>query len=134
MQWASSISVSSNPDENIRHCVDDIRNQLKSPPDIALLFATSHFSRDYERIQSAFYDQLSCKTLIGCSAGGIIGEGKEAEGMPGISLIEGRKGIRIRPKCGPFLFHREAPGFGICGGAALLLPGKRAGSLRSSEP
>jgi small ligand-binding sensory domain FIST len=102
MKWASTVSIKADVDENIRQCVANIRQQLGTSPDLALLFVSRHFAKDYEMIGPAVYQQLSCKVLIGCSAGGVVGAGKEVEGMPGISLTAGTlPAVTIRP------FHVE---------------------------
>ncbi len=102
MKWCSAVSYSADADENIQKCMDQIRHQLKGSPDLALLFVSPHFIKEYDRIGVLIYEQLSCKTLIGCSAGGVIGDGKEVEGMPGISLTAGMlPGVTIHP------FHIE---------------------------
>jgi small ligand-binding sensory domain FIST len=97
MEWWSSVSISQNLDENIQHCVAETQSRLEKTPDLSLLFVSKHFARDYERAAREICEKLSCKVLIGCSAGGVIGAGKEVEGMPGLSLTSALlPGVAIR--------------------------------------
>jgi len=89
MKWASTVSIRTKADENVRQCVGEVQKELQRPPDLALLFVSRHFSMDYAVISHSVQEQLACRVLIGCSAGGVIGAGKEVEGMPGISLTAG---------------------------------------------
>jgi small ligand-binding sensory domain FIST len=102
MKWASSIAISSDYRDNVRQCVDEVARELQEKPDLTIIFVSPHFAREYEQIGVEFYEQLSCSNMIGCSAGGVIGAGKEVEGMPGISLTAGYlPGVKIKP------FHLE---------------------------
>ncbi len=108
MKWATTISIRAGADENVQQCVEEIRKELKTPPDLALLFVSRHFSKDYAGIALSVQEKLDCKVMIGCSAGGVIGAGKEVEGMPGISLTAG-----ILPDVTTHPFHvdqMELPG------------------------
>ena len=89
MKWVSTVCVSPEIEKNIKKCVQNTLAELGGSPDLAVLFVSSHFKDGFDRIGASFFDLLSCKTLIGCSAGGVIGDGKEVEGMPGISLTAG---------------------------------------------
>ena len=48
-----------------------------------------HHSSDYESINEKIKSKIPFKTIVGCSASGVIGEGKEFEYLPGISLSAG---------------------------------------------
>jgi len=86
----------------VRQCIEAIRKELTGPPDLAFLFVSRHFAGDYAGIAHSLREKLACKVLVGCSAGAVIGAGKEVEGMPGISLTVGTlPGVTIHP------FHVE---------------------------
>jgi small ligand-binding sensory domain FIST len=55
-------------------------------PDLAIVFASSHFQSGYRQIPNFVFDLLSPNVLIGCSAEGVIGGGVEVEGTPALSI------------------------------------------------
>jgi small ligand-binding sensory domain FIST len=91
MKWASAISEHSSVESAVDECVASLRNQLgEAAPDLAVVFASSHFHQNYEAIP-----QLVCQAMgsgddvplvLGCSGGGIIGNGQEVEQSPALSI------------------------------------------------
>lgn len=107
MKWVSSVAVSTDFVENVDCCVREIQEGLGGPPDVAILFVSPHFNAEYEKIGRQLREKLNCAHLIGCSAGAVIGAGKEVEGMPGISVTAGLlPGVNLIPF---HLEHRELP-------------------------
>lgn len=87
MKWSSTVSLEKNPENSVRECIQTIRSELEGiQTDFVSLFVSPHFQKDYRRIQEMVLDRLEPKVLLGCSANGIIGGGKEVENRPAISL------------------------------------------------
>jgi len=87
MQWASSLCQDPSPQNALKQVLQDILAQIgKNPIDLAFLFTWSHFQNDQEGLLKEITESLSCRTLVGCSGGGIIGGGKEVEHRPAIAL------------------------------------------------
>lgn len=99
MKWASAASEEASLQKSIEELTGKIKNQMgEGPIDLAFLFASSHFQKEYAEIPAALSKSLGCKTLIGCSAGGVIGGGKEIEQKPAITLTAARlPGVEIIP-------------------------------------
>lgn len=107
MKWFSSIAVSTDLTENVDSCVAEILEGLGAPPHLAVVFVSPHFTKEYEQIGRQLREELHCTHLIGCSAGAVIGAGKEVEGMPGISVTAGLlPGVNLIPF---HLEHHERP-------------------------
>ena len=99
MKWASRIATTPNLAEAVASVAAGVRGELAGQiPDLALLFVTGHFSRQFAQLPAMLHTQFPCKTLIGCSAGGVIGHGTEAENTAAVSLTAAvLPGVRITP-------------------------------------
>lgn len=99
MKWASAISQNSRLESALKECAEIIHTQMGDTPiDFGALFVSQHFSGRYEEAHTLLGDRLKIKTLIGASAGGVIGDGQEIEHKAGVSLIAARlPKVRVRP-------------------------------------
>ena len=87
MRWASTVSDQETLDGAVEECVSFIRQELgENTPDLAVAFVSGHFSGQYEYVPRVLQDKLGPKVVLGCSAGGVIGGGREVEHRPGFSL------------------------------------------------
>ncbi|MDE2939823.1 MAG: FIST C-terminal domain-containing protein [Chloroflexota bacterium] len=91
MKWASAISEKPSVESAIDECIASLQNQLgESEPDLAVVFASSHFHQNYEAIPQLVRQGLgsgdSSPMVLGCSGGGIIGNGQEVEQSPALSI------------------------------------------------
>ena len=91
MKWASAISEQSSVESAIEECVASLRDQLgDAAADLAVVFASSHFHQNYEAIPHLVRQSLGTgdagPLLLGCSGGGIIGNGQEVEQSPALSI------------------------------------------------
>jgi small ligand-binding sensory domain FIST len=87
MKWASAVSK----EIDAKDAVAEVLARLKglSPqgaPQAIFVFASPHHSDSYEAILEALHEGLQPGHLIGCSGGGVIGEGRELEDEPGLSV------------------------------------------------
>ncbi len=58
-------------------------------PDITLVFVSRHHAPSYFVAPELFSSRLRGKVLVGCSASGVIGAGREIEGRPGVAVSSG---------------------------------------------
>ncbi|HZR99083.1 MAG TPA: FIST N-terminal domain-containing protein [Chloroflexota bacterium] len=58
-----------------------------SPCDLALFFASAHYSAHYDELVPAAWRESGARALAGCSGQGVIGPEREIEGEPAMSLL-----------------------------------------------
>lgn len=67
------------------------------PPDLVLAFVSPHHRRDWARVPALVREAFPNALLLGCSAGGVIGDGHEIEDGAAISLTAARlPGVELR--------------------------------------
>jgi small ligand-binding sensory domain FIST len=87
MQWASAGSTEERTAAAIREAAAAVRAELgAAPPDLVVAFVSGHHRDRLREIPMLVRREFRSGLLIGCSAGGVIGGGKEIEQRPGISL------------------------------------------------
>jgi len=99
MKWASSIAEGLSPELALQHCLSEIQEALgPGSVDLVFVFVSPHYQKSYDEIPLQVMKGLSCGVLIGCSAAGIIGGGKEIEQKAAISLIAARlPNVSLKP-------------------------------------
>jgi small ligand-binding sensory domain FIST len=105
MKWASTIQTASSFEKSFSRAVEDIREKLNtSKADLGVLFVSGHYQKEIAGMWPALKNELPFKNLIGCTAGGVIGDGHEEEGRPAVSLTGA---VLPKVKITPFHFHQE---------------------------
>jgi small ligand-binding sensory domain FIST len=99
MKWASAVSVELPLDTALEQAVCAIRADLgNEPPDLAIVFVSQHYQSVYDRIVDFVDRRVGADILIGCSAGGVIGDGKEVEDAAALSLTAAKlPGVVLTP-------------------------------------
>src|SRR5215210_721906 len=99
MKWATAISRKTSLDDALSECVVGVRVSLgPGPITLALAFVTPHFAGFYGRLHKVLKKLLGAETLLGCSAGGVIGGGEEVERLPAVTLTAARlPDVTVRP-------------------------------------
>ena len=87
MKWVSALSETKSVKEAVTELSQTVKTALPDGVDLALLFVSPYFKNDFEALPGWVMDQLGCQVLVGCSAGGVIGDGREVERRPAISII-----------------------------------------------
>lgn len=90
MKWVTSLSTKI----SLEAAVQDLSQQVlaafgERSLDLGFLFVSTAFASDYPRLLPLLADKLPIKKLVGCSGGGIVGQGREFEDKPAISLLVG---------------------------------------------
>lgn len=98
MKWASSISETRNLEGAVEEAAAGIRKELGgATPDLLCLFVSREFADRYEEVGALVSDKLPARLMMGCSAGGVIGAGREVEEQPGLSLVAAAlPGVELR--------------------------------------
>lgn len=87
MKWSSKVSEEFDLSKAMQECVAHVRADLgDAKPDLAIVFVSPHHAPDYTRIPSYLKEHLGARVVMGCSAGGVIGGGKEIEDRAGFAL------------------------------------------------
>ncbi len=104
MHWTSAVSDAPSFTEAVEQVAEQVNVNLGledgKRPDIMLVFVSRHHAPSYFVAPELFSSRLGSKVLIGCSASGVIGAGREIEGRPGIAVCAG-----IMPKAEAHPFY-----------------------------
>ena len=88
MKWASSLSTATRLETAVREAALGIKEKLEgAAPDFAALFVAQSFAERREDIQNLVAKHLPARVLVGASAAGVIGGGREWESKAGLSLV-----------------------------------------------
>lgn len=103
MIFASALSGADRFDTAFDEVVDDLEAQLEgTAPSLVTLFVGSTHERDYVRLHRMLREKYPSAALVGCSAGGTIGAGRELEEGAGLSVSAAYlPDVEVRP------FHLE---------------------------
>ncbi len=99
MTWASAVSELADTRHAAQEAATAVAAQLGGvPPDIAFVFFSAHHRADALALVAAVSEDLLPSHWIGCSAGGVIGDGREVEERPGLSITAAHlPGVSVRP-------------------------------------
>jgi small ligand-binding sensory domain FIST len=90
MKWASSLSTSSTLEAAVAEVASEVHAQLDGArADLLVVFASAQHWAAFAALPELLGAQFPGARLVGCSAGGVIGGGHEAEERPGLSLTAG---------------------------------------------
>jgi small ligand-binding sensory domain FIST len=105
MRWTSVVSEHADSRRAAQEAASTVAAELAgAPPDVAFVFFSGHHRANAVDIVEAIADTLLPRQWIGCSAGGIIGGGREIEERPGLSITAARL-----PAVAVHTFHLDAP-------------------------
>ena len=80
MQWASALSSQPDPGMALTELKRALSEQLDGArPDLVFAFVSPHYSASYAAIPDLVHNHFSAAALIGCTAMGVIGGGREIE-------------------------------------------------------
>jgi small ligand-binding sensory domain FIST len=88
MRWVSALSDAKTLPAALTETIRKIHDALGSQkPDLCLVFVSSEFRAGYETIAPALQAGLGPRVLLGCSGGGVVGDGREIEHAPALTVI-----------------------------------------------
>ncbi len=99
MRFASSITSATNARKAVEELLEPIDSRVTpGMVDLVVLFTTGDFSADLVDVIDRISEYCGNAVLLGCSAAGTIGPGKELERVPSMSLLAASlPGVEIRP-------------------------------------
>jgi small ligand-binding sensory domain FIST len=87
MRWASTLSRRPDAVAAFSEAAAALEERLGGqPPDLLLAFASPHHAQDLERASERATARFPEALRVGCSGRGVIGDGREAEEGPALSL------------------------------------------------
>ena len=76
MKWTSAISELPALEDAITECGVAIKNSIGDETlDLAVVFVSPHYEDSYDRVADLLAESLGAKHVLGCSGGGVIGNG-----------------------------------------------------------
>lgn len=99
MRWASSISSAEPLAAAVEQASNELAQQLDGAScDLLLVFVTPQHRKHWHELPAALRDRFPNAVVLGCSAAGVIGAGRELEQAPGLSLAAASlPGIELTP-------------------------------------
>jgi len=86
MEFASALSTDPDLDSAIDDVTTSVQGTLDEPPDLAMVFVSSHHGPDFTETATAVRQSIDTDHLIGCSGESIVGNNREIEREPALSL------------------------------------------------
>ena len=87
MKWSSSISERPSLDGAVDECTSKLTDELGgTAPDLVIAFVSAHHEARYQDLPRLVAERLPGGLLLGCSGGGVIGDGREVEQSVGLAL------------------------------------------------
>jgi small ligand-binding sensory domain FIST len=87
MRWASSISTAGLLPQALDECAQRLQAALDdNEPDLLVVFAHPAYERQVSSVAAAVHERFPHAKVLGCTGAGIIGGGREVEGVPAFSM------------------------------------------------
>ncbi len=86
MHFSSALSTDTNLDDAIDEVTTSAKSSLDHPPDLTMVFVSSHHGPEFSEIAESIRERVETDHLIGCSGESIVGNGREVEREPALSL------------------------------------------------
>ncbi|MCG3150092.1 MAG: hypothetical protein PCFJNLEI_03563 [Verrucomicrobiae bacterium] len=104
MKFASALTTNLDHESAVADLVHEIRSEFGPEKiDLALVFAHRDYITDRPEFIAALRQGLGARHLVGCTGGGIIGDRRECEGEPAVSVL-----VAQLPEVEIDLFHVTA--------------------------
>lgn len=105
MHWTSAVSDAPSFSEAVSQVAEQVSANLDgAKPDLTLVFVSRHHAPSYFVAPELFASNLAGDVLVGCSASGVIGAGREIEGRPGVAVCAG---VMPTAKAHPFHLKQD---------------------------
>src|SRR5262245_47752527 len=86
MPFASAVSTMGNTGQAIRETCGLAKGRLPAAPDLAMLFYSAHHASEAELLTRVIHETLAPRALLGCPGEAIVGDDREIERGPALSL------------------------------------------------
>lgn len=113
MPFAAALSTRAATPDALAEVCDRVGEELGGSPDLAVAFFSPH--HEAEPIARELASRLSPRATLGCIAEAVIGNGREVEGQPAISVWAGKWPGTVRLAPFHLTLERTADGPGLLG-------------------
>ena len=97
MKWASVLAEQARLVPALEQAANALLERLGQSPDLVMAFVSGHYRDHYARTTATLLTRLDGPLLLGCSAGGVIGAGRELEQQPAVALLGAcLSGVQLR--------------------------------------
>lgn len=133
-RFAAALSTDAQADRAIQRAVDSLRDSLGGAgADLVCVFASHHYGAALEDLGPRLARELGAATLIGSSGEAVIGENREVEDGPGLSVWAARlPGTQVRGFTARL--EVDAEGHGRFHGVPDVRDASRAGIVLFADP
>ncbi len=102
MKWASSIAEGTDLADTMERCAQSVEQELgpSAPATLAVVFVSAAYADAFNHVPRVLGTHFPKATILGCSAAGVIGQGREVEQKPAVALTVGHL-----PKVQVHTFH-----------------------------
>jgi small ligand-binding sensory domain FIST len=90
MPFAAALSTKPKTADALNEVCDQAARHFAGPPDLAVLFFSPHHAEDAEYLAATVVQKLGVRGLLGCTGESIVGNDREVEMQPALSLWLGR--------------------------------------------
>ena len=98
MRFASALSIAGAAHEAVESVLADINKTMDGRADFVAFFATPHFIHHFAQIHDTLRAAMNATVVIGVSSMAVIGQQREVERGPGLSVIAARlPGVTLNP-------------------------------------
>ncbi len=99
MKCISALSTARNTNAAFHQILEQLdERQAGETADLTLVFSSMHHADELGRIAAAFQEQQRTRHVLGCTGESIVGEGRELERTPALSVWTiSMPGVSIRP-------------------------------------
>jgi small ligand-binding sensory domain FIST len=108
MPFAAALSTNPQAPQALEEVCAQTRDRLGGAPDLAVLFFSPHHYAQAEALAAGVRERLAPRCLLGCPGESVVGNGREVEDGPALSLWLARWGKKV--ELTPFhLVHEATP-------------------------
>ena len=115
MPFAAAVSTATPTPQAVAEICSQVQSRLQSSPDLAMVFFSVHHAGLAEAIGGAVRERLSPKCLLGCVGEAIVGNEREVEGEPALSVWAGQWQPAIKLEPFHLALERTSEGISLLG-------------------
>jgi small ligand-binding sensory domain FIST len=115
MPFAAALSTAEKTSRALDEVCQEALGALGGSPDLALFFFSPHHLRSAGQMVEILPDRLKARSMLGCSAGAIVGNDQEIENQPAMSLWLARWSPRMELESFHLTLEQTSEGYSLLG-------------------